>query len=63
MTDHFLTLADFGRAELQRYLDRAIQLKKDTLAGKRNTCLEGKILGLVFEKPSLRTRVSFEVGM
>jgi ornithine carbamoyltransferase len=63
MTKHFLTLADFGQADLRRYLKRAIKLKEATLAGKRNTSLEGKILGLVFEKPSLRTRVTFEVGM
>ena len=63
MTRHFLTLADYGRADLHRYLERAIRLKADTLAGRRNTSLEGKILGLVFEKASLRTRVTFEVGM
>jgi len=63
MTNHFLTLADFGQADLRRYLERAIKLKADTLAGKRNRSLEGKILGLVFEKASLRTRVTFEVGM
>ena len=63
MTKHFLTLADFGQADLRRYLERAIKLKADTLAGKRNRSLEGKILGLVFEKASLRTRVTFEVGM
>ncbi len=63
MTKHFLTLTDFGQADLRRYLDRAIKLKEATLAGKRNRSLEGKILGLVFEKPSLRTRVTFEVGM
>jgi len=63
MTEHFLTLADFGQADLRRYLERAIKLKADTLAGKRNRSLEGKILGLVFEKASLRTRVTFEVGM
>lgn len=63
MTKHFLTLADFDRADLRRYLDRAIKLKEDTRSGKRNTSLEGRILGLVFEKASLRTRVTFEVGM
>ncbi len=60
---HFLTLADFSRADLRRYLKRAVRLKASTRAGRRNTCLAGKILGLVFEKPSLRTRVTFEVGM
>ena len=63
MIKHFLSLADFGQADLRRYLERAIKLKADTLAGKRNRSLEGKILGLVFEKASLRTRVTFEVGM
>ncbi len=63
MTKHFLTLADFGQADLRRYLERAIRLKAATLAGRRNNSLEGKILGLVFEKASLRTRVTFEVGM
>ncbi len=63
MIKHFLSLADFGQADLRRCLERAIKLKADTLAGKRNRSLEGKILGLVFEKASLRTRVTFEVGM
>jgi ornithine carbamoyltransferase len=63
MTRHFLTLADYSRADLHRYLERAIRLKADSLAGRRNTSLKGKILGLVFEKASLRTRVTFEVGM
>ncbi len=63
MTKHFLTLADFGQADLRRYIERAIKLKADTLAGKRNRSLEGKLPGLVFEKASLRTRVTFEVGM
>jgi ornithine carbamoyltransferase len=63
MTRHFLTLADFSQTELTGFLERAIELKKATLAGRRNNCLEGKILGLIFEKPSLRTRVTFEVGM
>lgn len=63
MARHFLTLADLSREDLRRYLKRAVRLKADTHAGKRNRSLEGKILGLVFEKPSLRTRVTFEVGM
>lgn len=63
MTRHFLSLADFSRDELSGFLQRAIRLKEATLSGKRNASLEGKILGLIFEKPSLRTRVTFEVGM
>ena len=63
MTQHFLTLADLSQADIRAYLERAIKLKAATLAGKRTAPLKGKILGLVFEKPSLRTRVTFEVGM
>ncbi len=55
----FLTLADLSPRELRLVIDTAVQLK-----GKGpSTILAGKALALVFEKPSLRTRVSFERGM
>jgi ornithine carbamoyltransferase len=63
MRPHFLTLADFTQKELHALLERAIELKKATKAGERPAPLRGKQLGLLFEKPSLRTRVTFEVGM
>jgi ornithine carbamoyltransferase len=63
MTRHFLTLADLSQAEIYGYLKRALELKGAAFAGKRSAPLKGRILGLVFEKPSLRTRVTFEVGM
>ncbi len=63
MTQHFLSLGDWSREDLQGYLDRAVAMKKAIRTGRRNKSLEGKILGLLFEKPSLRTRVTFEVGM
>jgi len=63
MTQHILTLTDLSQKEIRGYLERALELKRATVAGKRITPLKGKILGLVFEKPSLRTRVTFEVGM
>lgn len=56
----FLTLADFTAEELTYLLDVADRLKADPL-GTRS--LVGKNLALLFEKPSMRTRVSFEVGM
>lgn len=57
---HFLNLMDQPVDVLERLLDRAAALKADrTLA---RTALAGKVVGLVFEKPSLRTRVSFEVA-
>ncbi len=59
MTRHFLTLLDFSEKEVRHILDLAIKLK----AGEVDHKLEGKTLGMLFEKPSTRTRVSFEAGM
>ncbi|MEE9343665.1 MAG: ornithine carbamoyltransferase [Gammaproteobacteria bacterium] len=60
---HFLTLLDFSESELQALIERAIQLKSQRLEGIVNTHLKGKVLAMVFEKSSTRTRVSFEAGM
>ncbi len=60
---HLLSLEDFNKEELQAFLDRAIELKKESKAGVRHRQLEGKTIGLISEKPSTRTRVSFEVAM
>jgi len=63
MTKHLLSLWDFDRQELKSYLDLALQLKKESKEGVRHQQLAGKIIGMVFEKPSTRTRVSFEAAM
>jgi len=55
----FLSIADLTPAELVALVERAGEMK----AGARPRLLEGKVLALLFEKPSLRTRVSFEVGI
>src|SRR5262249_55126546 len=55
--------ADLTRAELEEILVLAGRLKRDLKAGKRIPLLAGKSLAMIFEKPSLRTRVTFEVGM
>ncbi len=60
---HFLTLLDFEPAELVRLIQRAIELKRMRAAGELHEPLRGKVLGMVFEKASTRTRVSFEAGM
>lgn len=60
---HFLSLLDYTSAEIRALLDRAIELKKEWQQGGNPPLLKGKILGMLFMKPSLRTRVSFEVGM
>ncbi len=63
MKPHFLTLADFNQKEITGFLTRAQEIKRSLKGGERITPLKGKTMGLLFEKPSLRTRVTFEVGM
>ncbi len=60
---HLLSLEDFTREELNTFITRSIELKKESKAGERHRQLEGKTIGLISEKPSTRTRVSFEVAM
>jgi ornithine carbamoyltransferase len=60
VTRHFLTGAELTRDELTALLGRAAELKADRLA---SDALAGKSVALVFEAPSTRTRVSFEVGV
>jgi ornithine carbamoyltransferase len=57
---HFLELMDFEPATLRRMLDLAAQAKRGALPGRP---LAGRTVALIFEKPSTRTRVSFEVGI
>jgi ornithine carbamoyltransferase len=59
----FLQLSQFQTQEILYLLDEAIQLKKLQKQGKPHPFLSGKVLGMIFEKSSTRTRVSFEVGM
>jgi ornithine carbamoyltransferase len=63
MKRDFLSLADFTRAELEEILHLAARLKRDLKDGKQPPLLAGKSLAMIFEKPSLRTRVTFEIGM
>ncbi|MDT8382883.1 MAG: ornithine carbamoyltransferase [Gammaproteobacteria bacterium] len=60
---HFLTLNDLSREELRRLIQRAIELKAKHRAGEIFEPLKNKVLGMIFEKSSTRTRVSFESGM
>ncbi|MGG5809865.1 ornithine carbamoyltransferase [Falsiroseomonas sp. CW058] len=57
---HFLEIMDHDAATLRRMLDLAVQAKRGAVAGKP---LAGRTVALIFEKPSTRTRVSFEVGI
>ncbi len=60
---HFLTLLDLTSDELNAILDRAIELKNELKQqGHNKKSMDGKVLGMIFEKSSTRTRVSFEAG-
>jgi ornithine carbamoyltransferase len=58
-----VTLADWDRPRLEAVLDEASRLKQEIRAQGPSDRLRGRILAMIFHKPSLRTRVSFEVGM
>ena len=60
MPRHFLTGAELSAQELDALLERALELKRAPLS---SNALEGTSVGLIFQKPSTRTRVSFEVGI
>ena len=60
VTRHFLTGEEVTSEDLRGLLDRAAELKADRLASR---ALEGRSVALVFERPSTRTRISFEVGV
>ncbi len=59
----FLQISDFSREELEEILAQGEKLKLDHLSGKDEPLLKGKSIGVLFEKPSTRTRISFAVGI
>jgi ornithine carbamoyltransferase len=63
MTAAFITGEELDRAQLEALLDRAIELKAGREQGAGGDALTGRSVALVFEKPSTRTRISFEVGV
>ncbi|MFI2810425.1 MULTISPECIES: ornithine carbamoyltransferase [Microbulbifer] len=62
-TRHFLSLMDLNREELDTVIERAIELKALRAQGITTEPFRDKVLGMIFEKSSTRTRVSFEAGM
>src|SRR5580693_7534199 len=60
MPRHFLTGTELSEAQIASLLDRALELKRSPLSSR---ALEAASVGLIFQKPSTRTRVSFEVGI
>ena len=60
---HFLDISDHSPEELQDLLDLAVRLKKEYFQKGNPPLFKGKVLGMIFQKPSLRTRVSFDMAM
>lgn len=60
---HFLTLSDLSPAELDRVIQRAIELKAEQKAHRSSANFPNYVMGMIFEKASTRTRISFEAGM
>jgi ornithine carbamoyltransferase len=60
---HFLAIADISIDECRNLIEQALEMKTAWRVGDRPPVLRDRILALLFEKPSLRTRASFEVGM
>jgi len=63
MTQHFLTLMDLDKAALKQLVTRAIELKAIQKSGELFEPFKNRVLGMIFDKSSTRTRVSFETGM
>ena len=60
---HFLTLRDLNTDEFNQIIKLAIEMKAAHREGRQDPIFSGKVLGMIFEKSSTRTRVSFEAGM
>ncbi|HIE06029.1 MAG TPA: ornithine carbamoyltransferase [bacterium (Candidatus Stahlbacteria)] len=63
MKRDLVSIADLTRDEIEEIFDIAIELKADRKKGKEHHLLKGYVLAMIFEKPSLRTRVTFETGI
>ena len=59
----FLAVSDYSSEELQDLLDLAVKLKAEYFAGGNPPLAQGKVMAMIFQKPSLRTRVSFDMVM
>lgn len=63
MKKDFIAIADYSAEDLKRMLDLAVKLKKEYFQKGNEPILKGKVLAMLFSKPSLRTRISFDMGM
>jgi ornithine carbamoyltransferase len=59
----FISITDYSSQEIRDFLDLAVSLKQEWKTGGNTPILKGKVLAMIFQKPSLRTRVSFDMAM
>ena len=59
----FLAISDYSSDQIQELLDVAVKLKKEYFSKGNEPIFKGKVLGMIFQKPSLRTRISFDMAM
>jgi ornithine carbamoyltransferase len=63
MKKDFISIADYSPVDLQNMLDLAVELKNEWKAGGNKPILKNRVMSMIFQKPSLRTRVSFDMAM
>lgn len=63
MKKSFIAIANYSPSQIQGILDLALKLKNEHKSGRNAPLLKGKVLAMIFQKPSLRTRVSFDMAM
>ena len=63
MKKDFIAISDYSPSDLQEMLDLAVKLKKEHFSGGNQPLFKGKVLAMLFQKPSLRTRMSFDMAM
>ena len=63
MERNFLAITDFSKNNLEKLLELALSLKKEYFSRGNPPLLKGKVLAMIFNKPSLRTRISFDMAM
>lgn len=59
----FIAISDYSASEIQDLLDLAVRLKAEWKAGGNPSLIKNKVMAMIFQKPSLRTRVSFDMAM
>ena len=59
----FLAISDYSSDEIQDLLELAVKLKKEYFTKGNQPKFKGRVLGMIFQKPSLRTRISFDMAM